>query len=98
MKVKIDDEVIFEIDNRMIKLFAHETLDPIQEIKRRLRWVIEHKCDQCFERLINEWTKSTDGPSKLEKCGVTYIPTNKQQLCDLIFSCRDYKNRSQRKN
>jgi hypothetical protein len=37
MLVKIDDEVIFEIDERMVKLIAHDIEDPITDIKRRLR-------------------------------------------------------------
>ena len=96
MKVKLDDEVIFEIDERMLKLIAHDILDPIPDIKSRLRWVIEHKCDRCFERLKTEWIESADGSSKLEKCGVKSIPTNKRDFCDLIFSLPEYKNRKQR--
>jgi len=37
MQVKLDDEVLFEIDDRMINLMGHDLLDPIPDIKRRLR-------------------------------------------------------------
>jgi hypothetical protein len=97
MLVKIDDEVIFEIDERMIKLLAHDLEDPITEIKRRLRWIIEHKCDQCFGRMKEEWTKEdASGQSKLSQLGVSSIPTNKRDLADLILNHPNYMNRVQR--
>lgn len=98
MKVKLDDEVLFEIDERMVKLLAHDLLDPMGEIKRRLQWVIEHKCERCFERIKQEWTDNTSGPSKLEQTGVTSIPVRKTDLVDLIFSLPEYKNRQARKD
>jgi hypothetical protein len=97
MLVKIDDEVLFEIDERMIKLIAHDIEDPIPDIKRRLRWIIEHKCDRCFDRMKQEWTaEGPDGQSKLAKLGVAAIPTNKRDLADLIMSHPTYMNRVQR--
>lgn len=97
MLVKIDDEVLFEIDERMVKLIAHDIEDPIPDIKRRLRWVIEHKCDRCFDRMKEEWTKEDEsGQSNLAKLGVASIPTNKRDLADLILSHPQYKNRVQR--
>lgn len=91
MKVKLNDEVIFEIDERMVKLLANDVLDPINEIKRRLQYIIEHKCDMIYERLEKEWL-----PKLREDKKITSIPTSKTALCDLIFSRPDYKNRSQR--
>lgn len=97
MLVKIDDEVIFEIDERMVKLIAHDIEDPIPDIKRRLRWVIEHKCDRCYSRLKDEWSKEDEfGQSKLARSGIASIPTNKRDLADLIFAHPEYKNRAQR--
>ena len=94
MLVKLDDEVLFEIDERMMKLLAHDLLDPVEEIKRRLRWVIEHKCDRCFERMSEEWTRPDEkGETKLSKSGRTAIPTNRRGLADVILSHPGYKNR-----
>lgn len=91
MKIKLDYEVLFEIDERMIKLFAHDLLDPIEEIKRRIRYAIEHKCDRIYERLEKEWI-----PKLREDPKVDSLPKSKTALCDLIFSRQDYKNRAQR--
>src|ERR1700690_3565331 len=97
MKVLLDDEVLFEIDERMIKLLAHDLLDPVAEIKRRLRWVIEHKCDRCFDRLSQEWTAlDATGQSKLSRSGISSMPTSKTALVDLIFDHPEYLDRISR--
>lgn len=91
MIVKIDEEVIFEIDDLMLKLLADDLEDPISEIKRRLRWVIEHKCDQCFKRLEQKWM-----PVLREDPFVDSIPKSKSKFCDLVFSHRNYVCKSER--
>ena len=91
MQVKLDNEVIFEIDDRMVKLLAHDLLDPIGEIKRRLRYIIEHKCDQSYERMKAEYMPKFEvDPS------ITTIPSKKTTLADFIMAHPSYKNRSQR--
>lgn len=97
MKIKLDEEVIFEIDERMMKLLAHDLLEPIEEIKRRLRWVIEHKCDQSFERIKKEWLSDDgSGQTKAGKSGLEMIPTSKTAFVDSIFGLKSYKNRVER--
>ncbi len=97
MKVLLGDEVLFEIDDHMMKLLAHDLIDPISEIKRRLRWVIEHKCDKCFDRLHSEWTSlDASGESKLSRSGITSIPTSKTEIANMIFAHPEYKNRIDR--
>lgn len=99
MLVKLDDEVLFEIDDRMMKLLEHDLIDPLEEIKRRLRWIIEHKCDRCFARMCEEWMKlDENGQSKLSRSGVQSIPTNRRDLADLILAQPEYKNRAARAN
>ena len=93
MKIKLDDEILFEIDDRMMQLIAHDLMDPKVEIKRRLRYAIEHKCDQIYERLEKEWL-----PKLREDPKIDSIPKSKTALCDLIFSRQDYKNRVQRES
>ena len=91
MKVKLDDEVLFEIDETMLKLLAHDLIDPIAEIKRRLRYIIEHKCDRCYERLEQEYKqKLIDDPE------IPALPKSRRDMANLILSHKDYKNRSQR--
>jgi len=89
MQVKLDNEVLFDIDATMLKILGNDLADPIGEIKRRLKWVIEHKCDQCFDRLEKEWME------KLRKDPqISYIPKSKQELASLIFSRPSYKNKA----
>ncbi len=91
MQIKLDDEVLFEIDEIMLKLLANDLLDPIEEIKRRLRYIIEHKCDQCFDRLEKEYKqKLIDDPE------IPALPKSRRDMAELILSRKDYKNRATR--
>lgn len=92
MKVKLDDEVVFEFDEKsIVKLLGNDLVDPLGDIKRRLRWVVEHKCERCFDRLKNEWLdKLMSDPS------VDSIPADKQKFIEMVMSRPDYKNRQQR--
>lgn len=91
MKVKLDDEVLFEIDERMVKLIAHDIIEPLEDIKRRLRYIIEHKCDQCFARLQKEWLEKLSNDPSIDS-----IPSKKAAFVDLVLAHPEYKNRSQR--
>ncbi len=91
MQVKLDDEVLYEIDDHMLKLLAHDLIDPIDEIKRRLEWVIKHKCEQCESRITEEAiTVLRNDPA------VDAIPKDKKNLVEMAFSRPDYKNRAER--
>lgn len=97
MKVKLDDEVLYEIDDRMINLIGHDVADPIDHIKHLLLYFVQHKCDRCFERLSHEWTaQDANGESKLSLAGVQSVPTNKRGFVDLVQSLPSYKNRAKR--
>lgn len=91
MLVKLDDEILFEIDDTMIKLLAHDLLDPISEIKRRLQYIIDHKCDQCYERLEKEYLDVLRQDDSVKS-----IPKSKKDFVDLVVLRQDYKNRRQR--
>jgi hypothetical protein len=93
MQVKLDDEVLYEIDDHMLKLLAHDLLDPIAEIKRRLEWVIKHKCEQCEKRIEEEViTELINDPS------YEWIPKDKKKLVEMFMKRADYKNRAQRES
>jgi hypothetical protein len=91
MQVKIDDEIIFEIDEMMVKLLSHDLIDPINEIKRRLNYIIQHKCDECFKRIESEWMEKFRSDPSLES-----IPKSKKDFCEMVFKHKDYKNRQDR--
>lgn len=59
------------------------------DMKRRVCWVIQHKCDQCFEQLKKDWE-----PILAER--YESIPTDSQAFAKLVFDQTDYKDRKQR--
>jgi hypothetical protein len=91
MQVKLDDEVLYEIDDHMLKVLAHDLIDPIAEIKRRLEWVIKHKCEQCEKRIEEEAIAVLQADPSVEA-----IPKNKKNLVEMAMKRPEYKNRAQR--
>ena len=61
-----------------------------QELQNTISWILKHKYERCLDRLKREWLP------KLELSGFTEIPSSDDSLCELIFSQKDYKNRSVR--
>lgn len=89
MKIQVDGQDVFELDETQKKVIQNEIMSEIfdDDMKRRARWVIEHKYDQCFERLKREWE-----PKLRER--VPAVPTDKNAFAELIFSQPDYKSAS----
>lgn len=56
----------------------------------RMGWILNHKYERCFERLKKAWIP------KLANRGILSIPSDDDQLAQLIFSQEDYRDRSQR--
>jgi hypothetical protein len=99
MKIIVDNEEVYELNKTKEKVIKNDILEEVfdADMKRRVRWSLNHKYERCFERLVNEWCKDHDGKgSKLEKNGIRSIPTNPDELAELIFSQPNYKNRTQR--
>ena len=92
MKIKVDDEEIFEIKEWHKKVMQNDLFTEgfEDDVKRRLSWVIQHKIEQCYERLRKEWMP------KLEAQGIESIPLDRETFVNLITSHPEYKNRSQR--
>jgi len=93
MKVFCDEEEILNLQDWQRKVLEYmlpsKTLD--EDIKRRLKYVINHKIDQCFDRLEKEWTpKLRDDPQ------VTSVPADKKEFVKFVTSRTDYMNRDQR--
>lgn len=100
MKYIRDKKIIVELNETEQKVIKNDISEEIfdADMDRRVNWVLRHKYERCFERLKKEWVdnKDSEGKSKLERNGVTSIPTNRDALAELIFTQPDYKNRSQR--
>lgn len=88
MKIKLDNELLIEISDIQKSIIKYDikTSEFEQDIIRRIKWVIEHKIDQCQDRMIKEWK------TKLES-RYSSLPTNKDELCKMIIAQSDYLDR-----
>ena len=93
MKISVDNDPLFELNKTQKKVLKNEIHDDIflEDMKRRLQWVIMHKYSTCFEALRKEWMP------KLAQRHAS-VPTNPDEFAELVFSQPDYKSRKQREN
>ena len=56
----------------------------------RMAWILQHKYERCLERMKLEWLP------KLEALGVKEVPADDYAFAELVFSQKDYKDRSMR--
>lgn len=92
MKVSINDVELFTLSETQ-KLVIANDIDAnilMDDLSRRIQYIITHKYEQCFKRLKEEWD------SKLAAKGVEMIPTNPDSYAQLVFSQPDYKSKSVR--
>lgn len=91
MKIKVDDKKIFELSETQKKVIQNDISSEIFEADcaRRVSYILQHKYERCMERLEKEWA-----PKLRER--VASVPTNRDELADLIFSQPDYKDRAVR--
>lgn len=91
MKIKINEEVVYELDSLKKKIICNDIMEDIfdEDMKRRVRWVIEQKVEGCMRRLKEEWMP------KLQK-RMDLIPSKDEKIAQLIFSQPDYKCRKTR--
>ena len=91
MKISVNDKELYSLSETQKKVIKNDIHEDIFEsdMKRRLQWVLMHKYERCMERLKSEWLP------KLKSKYAT-IPTNDDQLAELIFADPDYKGRKQK--
>ena len=92
MKIKVDDVVVLELTDTQKQVIMHDVNEEIfiEDMKRRVAWVLTHKYEQCFERLKKEWDPM------LASNGVAMIPTDKDAYAQLVLSQQTYKSRKQK--
>ena len=92
MKVSVDNVDFFTLTDIQKKVIENDIPSEIldDDLKRRLKYIIMHKYEECFKRLKQEWD------SKLAANGIASIPTNPDAYAQLVFAQPNYKNRSQR--
>lgn len=92
MKVQVDGEDVFELNETKCKVICNDILEEefVEDMKRRAKYIWEHKYERCFERLKKEWEP------KLKDNGVEAIPLNADAFAELVFAQPNYKSRSAR--
>lgn len=92
MKIIKDGKEILNLSDTRKKVIKHDIADDIFEadMERRIQYIIEHKYEQCFKRLKEEWEP------KLAANGVAMIPTDPDAFAELVFSQPNYKGRKER--
>lgn len=91
MKISVNDQELFTLSETQKKVIKNDIQADIfdDDMKRRLQYILMHKYERCLERLKKEWL-----PKLAER--MPTVPTNDEQLAQLIFSQPDYKDRTQR--
>jgi len=91
MKVSVNDIEIFSLSETQKKVIKNDINedDFDNDMHRRLHYILKQKYEECFKRLKAEWEP------KLES-RVSSIPTDRDQLAELIMSQPDYKCRKMR--
>jgi hypothetical protein len=92
MKISVNDQELFTLTETQKKVIQNDIQSEIfdDDMKRRLQYILNHKYEECFKRLKNEWEP------KLASSGVKYIPTDRDEFSDMVFAHPEYRNRSQR--
>lgn len=100
MKISVDGVDIFELSEVQLKIMQNnissEAECPIYgkgfecDLKRRLRYILMHKYEQCFKELKSEWEP------KLKEAGIKSIPLDDEEFAALVFAQPNYKSRDDR--
>lgn len=91
-EVMVNGEALYTLKDHHIQVLCND-IDGnmlLEDLKRRIHWVVMHKYEQCFKRLKNEWDK------KLAANGVDMIPTDEAAYISLVVSQPNYKDRKAR--
>lgn len=91
MKISVNNKTVYELNEIRKKVIQNDIPEEIfmEDMERRVAYIIQHKYERCFERLKKEWEP------KLQT-RMTSIPTDPDELASLILMQPDYKSRSQK--
>ena len=92
MKFYIDDELFYEINETQLKILKHVLFEEVLQevIKDKIKLILDKYIEGCGTKLKAEWMP------RLKANGIKMIPTNDDELAQLIFSQSNYENRNQR--
>lgn len=94
MKISVDDKEVFQLSETQKKVIMNDINEDIfeEDMKRRLKYIIMHKYEECFKRLKSEWEP------KLKSAGVSSIPLDDLAFAELVFSRPEYADRKSRES
>lgn len=92
MKVSVNDEILFELNDIHKKVLADELhADSIEDdMKRRMQYIIMYKYETIMKKLRSKWEP------KLKKEGVKMLPTDDEEFAQLVFDHPEYQCRTTR--
>ena len=92
MKISVNDQELFTLSETQKRVIMHDISEEmfIEDMKRRIRWALEHKYEQCFKRLKEEWDP------KLKKLGLESIPLSETAYAELVMAQMTYMSRSKK--
>ncbi len=92
MKITIDNVDLLELSDIQKKVMCNDIRSDVfeEDMKRRIQWILQHKYEQCLERLRMEWTPL------LKANGIAMIPTDNEAFAQLVFEQPNYKCRRTR--
>lgn len=91
MKVSLDNQELYSLSETQKLVIQNDiNLDEFEsDMRRRLHWALNHKYEQCLDRLKAEWMPKL-------KTRVAAVPTNDDAFAQLVFSQPEYKSKKQR--
>jgi len=88
ISVKVNDKEILQVSDADIALLGSELMgDVVQDVERRVAWIMKHKLDQTFKRFKEKWEPI------LVAEGAQTIPAQRADFVNLIVVRPDYKTR-----
>lgn len=89
MKVSVNDIELFTMNDVKKAVIQHFISKDVfdEDMRRRLHYIINHKYEQCYKRMKEEWDP------KLLANGVQSVPTDPDAYAQLVFSQPNYKDR-----
>lgn len=89
MDISVGGKIVASLSATKQKVIENDisSVEVVTDIERRAAYHVNHKYEQCFKRLFDEWVP------KLRANGVTSIPTDETEFANLVFSQPNYKNK-----
>jgi len=92
MLIKCDEKTVFEITDTVKKVICNDVVEDVfvEDMERRVKYIVEHKYKQCLKRLKHEWEP------RLKSKGIRSIPLDDDEFAQLVFQQSDYQDRKKR--